>query len=74
MIDWEDEPYFMLYLGHNETVFPLLQALDNLQPLMVDPAAAVFFEFYTENSTNYVNLILRDGTNEQTLMLPCSTD
>lgn len=43
----EDEPYFMLYLGHNETVFPLLQALDNLQSLLINPAEAVFFEFYS---------------------------
>ena len=42
----EDEPYFMLYLGHQETVFPLLQALDNLQPLNINPAEAVFYEFY----------------------------
>jgi len=59
-------------VGHQETLFPLFQALENPWWTKVPPAGALFFEYYTERSADsgveselLVNLVFKDGDKEE---------
>ena len=67
-------PYFWLLLGHQETLFPLTQALGLTRAAKLPFASSYFFEFLTkEDGSDYVKTVFRDDQGQTTdVKLACS--
>ena len=67
-------PYFWLLLGHQETLWPLTQALGLDRAEKIPFAGAYFFEFFTEDGNDYVGTMFRDDQgNTSEVTLDCSS-
>mmetsp|Transcript_7157 Transcript_7157/g.9977 ORF Transcript_7157/g.9977 Transcript_7157/m.9977 type:complete len:283 (-) Transcript_7157:122-970(-) len=53
-------PYFWLMLGHQETLFPLTNALGEDRAAKLPFSGAYFFEFFTYGEDDFVSTRLRD--------------